>query len=74
VDWHRNSKSEDVVTFNVAGAGVMTATLANAANSADISTENSTGNCGAITLGTVTVGGAAQVAGGTVATSDAISA
>ena len=64
-------KTGDKVAFALpdgSGSDVVFVTLANAANSADISTVSSTGNAGAITLGmvgTVTVGGAAEVAGGT---------
>jgi hypothetical protein len=64
-------KTGDKVAFALpdgSGSDVVFVTLANAADSADISTVSATGNSGAITLGmvgTVTVGGAAQVAGGT---------
>ena len=64
-------KTGDTVTFGVpdgSSGDTVSVTLANAANSADISTENSSGNAGAIALGMVgtnTVGGSALVAGGT---------
>jgi hypothetical protein len=64
-------KTGDTISFAVpdgSGSDIVSIKLANAANSADISTVNASGNSGAISIGmvgTVTVAGAAQVAGGT---------
>jgi hypothetical protein len=64
-------KTGDTISFNVpdgSGHDVVSVKLANAADSATLSTVNTTGNAGAISIGmsgTITVDGAAQVAGGT---------
>ena len=64
-------KTGDTISFDVpdgSGSDVVSIKLANAADSATISTVSATGNAGAISIGmsgTVTIDGAAQVAGGT---------